>query len=263
MGEVHKFSLDGEVLDPGEAFLPLPDDGLLRGDGVFEVARVYNGRPFALADHFDRMERSAAAIDLSLERELLTEDVERLLDSQESQDCLLRIVQTRGGRRIVSIEPLPVHSPVITLATITYSPTVILNGVKSLSYAANMQVTRLARRTGAEEALFIRPDQVVLEAPTSAIFWATADKQLRTPALEAGVLDSITRRKIVERLEVEEGEFPLADLMEASEAFLASTTREVQPVSSVDGNELPEIDGPQTRAAAEAFAEALAADVNH
>lgn len=58
MGEVLRFSIDGELLDPGEAFLPLPDDGLLRGDGVFEVARVYGGRPFALDLHFDRMERS-------------------------------------------------------------------------------------------------------------------------------------------------------------------------------------------------------------
>jgi branched-chain amino acid aminotransferase len=170
---------------------------------------------------------------------------------------MLRLVQTRAGRRIVSSEKLPVHTPSIALATVTYSPTVILNGVKSLSYAANMQVTRMAKAAGAAEALFIRPDQVVLEAPTSSIFWATPAGHLRTPALEAGVLDSITRRKIVERMEVEEGEFPLDDLLVAPEAFLASTTREVQPISKIDDHEFDQVPGALTEAAAAAFATAL------
>ncbi len=261
MAEPHKFSVDGELLAPGQAFLPLPDDGLLRGDGVFEVVRIYDGRPFALDLHLDRMERSAAAIELPLERDLLSGDILRLLAELDHPDCLLRIVQTRSGRRIVTIESLPVHSPTIALATVTYSPTVILNGVKSLSYAANMQVTRLAKADGADEALFIRPDQVVLEAPTSSIFWTTPGGGLRTPALEAGVLDSITRRKIVERLEVEQGEFPLEDLLSASEAFLASTTREVQPITRIDDTTFPEAPGQATQAAANAFNQALAQEL--
>lgn len=261
MADVFKFSVDGEILEPGEAFLPLPDDGLLRGDGVFEVARIYGGRPFALGPHFDRMKKSAAAIGLELERGLLESDAGRLISSVEPCDCLVRIIQTRSGRRILSLEELPAHTPTITLASVRYSPTLILNGVKSLSYAANMQATRLAKEAGADEALFVRPDGVVLEPPTSSIFWATREGQLRTPALEAGVLDSITRRKIVERLEVEEGEFQFEDLLGATEAFLASTTREAHPVSRIDEYELPKVDGEQTRAAAEAFAQALAADI--
>ncbi|MBN8867819.1 MAG: aminotransferase class IV family protein [Solirubrobacterales bacterium] len=257
MADPLKFSIDGLVLDPGDASLPLPDDGLLRGDGVFEVIRIYAGRPFALGLHLDRMERSAAAIELPLDRAALTTEIEALLDSLDHPDCLLRVVQTRAGRRIGSIEPLPVHTATIALATVTYSPTVILNGVKSLSYAANMQVTRLAKAAGAAEALFIRPDQVVLEAPTSSIFWATADGRLRTPAIEAGVLDSITRRKVLERIEVEQGEFPLDDLLAAPEAFLASTTREVQPIERIDDRTYPEKPGPLTKAAAAAFTQAL------
>lgn len=261
MATAIRFSVDGEILEPGEAFLPLPDDGLLRGDGVFEVARIYGGRPFALDLHFDRMERSAAAIGLDLERDLLEGDADRLITSNGDADCLIRIVQTRSGRRILSLEELPDHSPTISLASVSYSPTVVLNGVKSLSYAANVHATRLAKEAGAEEALFVSPEGIVLEPPTSSIFWATADGLLRTPTLEAGVLDSITRRKIVERLEVEEGEFPLEDLLEASEAFLASTTREAHPVSRIDGHEMPVVDGEWTGAARNAFAEALAEDL--
>lgn len=262
MSDAHRFSVDGEILAPDEAFLPLPDDGLLRGDGVFEVIRVYQGRPFALDAHLERMERSATSIELSLQTEAFRADIEALLRMSEERDFLLRAIQTRGGRRIVSVEPLPVHAETITLATVTYSPTVILNGVKSLSYAANMQSTRLARSAGADEALFVRPDGVVLEPPTSSIFWATADGALRTPALEAGVLDSITRRKIIERIDVEEGEFPLDDLLSATEAFLASTTREAHPVSTIDGVAMPTVNGPKTREATTAFARALQEDLN-
>lgn len=261
MAATARISIDGRITGPDEAFLLLPDDGLLRGDGVFEVARVYGGKPFALDLHLDRMERSAAAIELPLERAKLAVEIGEMLKSIENPDCLLRIIQTRSGRRIITIEDLPNHSPTISLATVTYSPTLILNGVKSLSYAANMQATRIARSAGADEALFVRPDGIVLEPPTSTIFWATPEGHLRTPALEAGVLDSITRRKIVERLEVEEGEFPLDDLLEASEAFLASTTREAHPVSRIDDRTFPDGPGPLTKAAAEAFAAALAEDL--
>lgn len=256
MPEPLKFSVDGELLEPGEAFLPLPDDGLLRGDGVFEVLRLYDGKPFALDLHLDRMERSAAAIELPLDRASLESDAARLI-AEIPGDFLLRFVVTRGGRRILTLEELPDHTPTIALATVTYSPTVILNGVKSLSYGANMQATRSARGAGADEALFIRPDGVVLEPPTSSIFWASPEGKLRTPMLEAGVLDSITRRKIVERLEVEEGEFPLEDLLGAPEAFLASTTREVQPIEKIDDHEFDEVPGALTEAADAAFSGAL------
>ncbi len=261
MAEPTIFSVDGEILEPGQAFLPLPDDGLLRGDGVFEVLRLYDGRPFALDLHLDRMGRSADAIQLPLQRAEFIEELNGLLATLDQRDCLLRLVQTRAGRRIITAEPLPVHPPAIALATVTYSPTVVLNGVKSLSYAANMQVTRMAKAAGAEEALFVRPDGVVLEAPTSSIFWATSEGTLRTPALEAGALDSITRRKIVERVEVEEGEFGIDDLLAAPEAFLASTTREVQPVSSVDRTNLPSVAGQLTVMAQKAFETALTDDL--
>ena len=257
MAAPFKYSIDGEILEPGEACLPLPDDGLFRGDGVFEVLRLYDGRPFAFADHLDRMERSAAAIELEIDRAVLESEAASLI-AEVSSDCLLRFVATRRGRRILTLEELPDHNPTIALATVTYSPTLILNGVKSLSYGANMQATRMAKAAGADEALFVRPDGVVLEPPTSTIFWATAAGQLRTPMLEAGVLDSITRRKVIERVDVEEGEFPLEDLLSAPEAFLASTTREIQPVASVGERVFPEAPGQATRIATEAFRLALA-----
>ena len=162
---------------------------------------------------------------------------------------------TRGGRRIALIEPLVEHLDAVRLASVTYSPTVILNGVKSLSYGANMQATRIAKGGGADEALLVRPDEIVLEAPTSTIFWVS-EGELRTPALHAGILDSLTRRAVVELLRVAEGEYEVGDLLGAEEAFLASTVREIQPISAVDGVALDS--GPRTAEAQEAFANAVA-----
>jgi branched-chain amino acid aminotransferase len=250
-------SVDGRLSATIEATIPLPDDGVYRGDGAFEVIRLYAGRPFALADHLDRLQRSAAAIELPLDRAALEREIDSLLAEFGDADGQLRIVVTRGGRRIAVTEPLPARTDKIRLATVTYSPTVILTGVKSISYAANMQATRLAQAQGADEAVLVTPDGTVLEAPTATVFWVSPQGSLRTPSLESGVLASITRDRIVSALDVEEGAWPVADLRAATESFLASTTREVQAVSEIDGAELPEAPGARTREAAEAFAAAL------
>jgi branched-chain amino acid aminotransferase len=250
-------SVDGRISPVPSATVPLKDDGLYRGDGVFEVIRLYAGQPFALDDHLDRLERSATAIELPVDRTALAAEIDSLLAEFGPDDGQLRILITRGGRRIAVTEPLPGHQDSIRLATVTYSPSVILTGVKSLSYAANMQATRLAQAQGADEAVLVTPDGTVLEAPTSTIFWVSPQGTLRTPSLESGVLQSITRARVVTELEVEEGSWPVADLRAAKEAFLASTTREVQAVSAIDATELPAAPGERTRDAIAAFGEAL------
>jgi branched-chain amino acid aminotransferase len=250
-------SVDGRVSPTAEATIPLKDDGFYRGDGAFEVIRLYRGKPFALADHLDRLQRSATAIELEFDRAALEAEIAALLAQAGEVDGQLRLIVSRGGRRIAATEPLPPHGASLRLATVTYSPSVILNGVKSLSYAANMQATRLAQAQGADEAVLVQPDGTVLEPPTSAIFWVSPQGSLRTPALENGVLESITRDRLVKALHVETGAWPVADLRAAHEAFLASTTREIQAVAAIDGVELAQVPGPRTREAQEAFAATL------
>jgi branched-chain amino acid aminotransferase len=247
-------SVDGSIGPTDEATIPLRDDGLYRGDGVFEVIRLYAGRPFELDAHLDRLERSAAAIELALDRNRFAAEIAALLERNGGEDAQLRLLATRGGRRIALIEPLAEHAESVSLATVTYQPSLILNGVKSLSYAANMQATRLAKARGADEALLVRPDGIVLEAPTSTIFWFSAGA-LRTPSLESGILDSITRRTLMAALDVVEGELRLDDVLGAGEAFLASTLREVQPVAAIDENSFEP--GSHTAAAQKAFAAAV------
>ena len=102
-----------------------------------------------------------------------------------------------------------------------------------------MLATRLAKEQGADEAVLVRPDGIVLEPPTSSIFWV-AEGALRTTALAEGVLASITRDRLLKAVPgIEEGAWTLDQVKRASEAFLASTTREIQAVASIDGVELP------------------------
>src|SRR3954451_3781000 len=103
--------LDGRMLPAAEASIPVTDDGLLRGDGVFEVVRIYDGRPFALPDHLDRIEHSAANLRLGYEvpRPELEAEIPQLLDARGGAafDGVLRIVLTRGGRRLLLTEAMP------------------------------------------------------------------------------------------------------------------------------------------------------------
>jgi branched-chain amino acid aminotransferase len=250
-------SVDGKIGPTSEATIGLEDDGLYRGDGAFEVIRLYAGKPFALVDHLDRLQRSSAAIELEFDRAALETEIGALLAEAGPVEGQMRLIVTRGGRRIAATEPIPPHPETVRLVTVTYCPTVILNGVKSLSYAANMQATRIAKGQGADEAVLIRPDGTVLEPPTSSIFWVSPEGTLRTPALSDGVLESITRDRMIKALQVEEGTWNVEDLHAAGEAFLASTTREIQGVAAVDGKVFSAAPGPRTQEAQDAFAETL------
>jgi branched-chain amino acid aminotransferase len=228
-------SVDGSIMLASAATIPATDEGLLRGDGVFEVIRVYDGHPFALEDHLRRLERSALNLRLPLDVEAVRADARRLLAHAGvgPDHELLRIVVTRGGRRLLLTEPLPPTPEVIRLTSVTYSPTRVLDGVKSLSYGANMLARRLARERGGDDALLVTPHGRVLEAPTSAIFWVTGGSVF-TPPLDEHILASITRRIVIEETGAPERACTLDELLDADEAFLASTIREVQPVSAID-----------------------------
>lgn len=228
-------SVDGDIMPVAEATIPATDEGLIRGDGAFEVIRVYAGQPFALEPHLARLRRSADNLRLALDLELVRSDANRLLAhaGPGPDHDLLRIMISRGGKRVLMTEPLPQTPDRLRLKSITYSPTRILDGVKSLSYAANMLAGRLAREQGYDDALLVTPHGRVLEAPTSSIFWVEGD-QILTPPLDDHILASITRGLVIEVAGAQECGCPLDQLLVADEVFIASTTREVQPVIAVD-----------------------------
>jgi branched-subunit amino acid aminotransferase/4-amino-4-deoxychorismate lyase len=249
--------LDGRIAPADETFVPATDEGLLRGDGVFEVIRVYDGAPFALADHLARIERSASNLRLELPpTELLRDEALQLLARRDEHfDGALRVVVTRGGRRLLLTELLPTSSALasVRLGVVTFSPTRVLDGIKSLSYGGNMLASRLARERGFDEALLVTPHGRVLEAPTSSIFWVDHTGTLCTPPLDEHILASITRDRVLRLLEVEERPVTLEGVQEAAEAFLASTTREIQAIAAIEDRELPTAQGERTGEALQAL----------
>jgi branched-chain amino acid aminotransferase len=251
--------LDGEVVPVAEARIPVTDAGLLRGDGVFEVVRLYDGVPYALDEHLARMTNSAANLRLPFDAAEVAADARALLDAARPGDGLLRLVVTRGAHRLALLEPPPDYPPTLALGCVEYVPPRVLDGIKSLSYGANMLATRLAKERGFDEALLVTPHGRLLEGPTST-FLLVVEGRLITPPLSEHLLDSITRRRVLEVCDVAEEPLTLDDLRRATGAALASTTREVQPVHRIETTEL-DLNDPVIQGAAAAVRERIASEL--
>ncbi|HEX2703408.1 MAG TPA: aminotransferase class IV [Solirubrobacteraceae bacterium] len=251
--------IDGVLVQLADARIPVDDHGLLRGDGVFEAIRLYDGRPFALDRHLERMRRSAAGLRLPLDVDAVRGDVERMLKARADGDDILRVLATRGGRRITLFEALPPERESCSLGCVTYAPVRVLDQIKSLSYAANMLAARLAQERGFDDALLVSPHGRVLECPTAS-FFAIAGGVIRTPPLSDHVLDSITRQILIEVADVREEPITVDDLAVLDEAFVASSVRDVLAVNRIDERELA-APGVLTSAVAARFRERTAADL--
>lgn len=253
--------LDGELLPIADASIPVSDDGFKRGDGVFEAFRVYSGRQFGLEEHMQRLLKSADGMMLrEVDVNAIVADVEKLIAAKGETDFGVRIICTRGGHRVVMSEELHAYPASIKLATIEFNPTVLLDGLKTLSYGANVLANRVAEDRGFDEALLVTPDGQVLEAPTASIFWSPDGESLVTPPLD-GILASITRQVLLEaELDVEVRPTTKDELLGATEAFLCSSIREVQAIGQIDDVRLA-VPGPLTILAKRAYAAAVEARI--
>jgi branched-chain amino acid aminotransferase len=253
--------IDGQLVPQAQAMIPVTDQGLLRGDGVFEVVRLYAGQPYALDAHLERLERSAAGLRLPLDAGAIRSDVAALLAARARADVdvLVRMLVTRGGHRIVLIEPMPAIPRSLALEPVTYAPVRLLDGIKSLSYGANMLASRIAHEADADEALLVTPHGRVLECPTSSFFLVRGGEIWSAP-LSDHVLDSITRRVVLAVTAVREEPIELAALADAQEAFIASTVHEVCGVHRVGSHDY-DAPGPRTSEIAALVRERIASEL--
>lgn len=249
--------------------MPVTDSSVLRGDGCFEVLKSYGGRPFAIDEHLDRLERSARALGIELPRR---DDLEAWVTSvsEELVDGAVRIVVTRGSALPEErAEPNVIvfgHQWQVNGGAVRLGPVAApwhaagvewaLAGAKTISYAPNLAATRAAIAAGFDEALLVTTDDVILEGPTFSVAWVV-DGALETPDLGLGILDSITRSVVLdlareEGIDVVEGRFALERLESATEVMALSTIREVQPVVAI-GDRVWE-PGPTTERLAAGFA---------
>ena len=251
--------IDGQLVPVSQAAIPVTDLGLVRGDGVFEVIRLYGGRPYALDAHLGRLERSAAGLRLPLDLAAVRADIAALMAGGDRGDELVRVIVTRGGRRITLIEPMPALPATLALAPVTYAPSHLMDDIKSLSYAANMLASRLAREQGADEALLVSPHGRVLECPTASFFLVRGE-EIRTPPICDHILDSITRRAVLAITTVVEEPFSTSALAGADEAFVASSGHEITGVRSV-GEHRYDAPGSRTRQLAALVRERILAEL--
>jgi 4-amino-4-deoxychorismate lyase len=245
------------VIDPDERVLHADDRGILRGLAAFETLRVYAGRPFALAEHLERLRLSAERMHLPLPDFVALESLAyQALEAAATTDATMRFTVT-GGREgdgpvaMVLIGALPAGLETLRATGIGVislqlgtdprsrrDAPWLLDGVKSTSYAVNMAAHDEAARRGAGDAIFIAADGSVLEGPTTNVWWRRGTT-LYTPALDLGILAGVTRAHVL-RLAPElgytslEGWYPLAELASADEAFTSSSIRELMPIVRLD-----------------------------
>jgi branched-chain amino acid aminotransferase len=268
--------IDGAVVDASEAHVSPFDHGLLTGDGVFETLKVYAGRPFAVRRHLERLARSAAGLGLVLPgASVLRTALDELVAADGLSDARLRITVT-GGVSPLGSERGPGPATVIVagahlgpppgatdVATVPWprNERGALAGLKTISYGENVVALHYARERGATEAVFANLAGNLCEGTGTNVFLHTGGR-LVTPPLSAGCLAGVTRDLILELTDATEADLPLAALAGADEAFLTSTTREVQPVRAVDGRVLPVAPGTRTKDAADAFAALVGREID-
>jgi branched-chain amino acid aminotransferase len=266
--------IDGELLPLERARVSPLDHALLTGDGVFETLRVHAGAPFAVRRHLDRLTRSATGLRLPVpDLVRLRAALDEVIRANGLGEGRLRVTVTGGPGSlgsdrsgaaptvIVVGAPLPDWPPTTDVVVVPWprNERGALSGLKTVSYGENVVALAHARDRGAGEALFPNLAGNLCEGTGTNVFVGIGGR-LVTPPLSSGCLAGVTRDLLLELVDVAEEEVPLSTLASCDEAFLSSSTRDVQPVRAIDGRVVPAAPGPLTTAAASAFADLLARD---
>jgi branched-chain amino acid aminotransferase len=267
------YYVDGSFVDSDQAVIPVDDLAVLRGFGVFDLVRTYNGKPFFLKEHIERMCHSAAEIGLHIPwstGELLAVVTETLAKNSY-RESNIRMVVTGGSspdfmtpqnkpRLLVLVSPLPELPSnwysegvkIITRVTDRFKP-----GVKSINYIPATVALEEARQKGAIEALYLDRQDFVLEGTTSNIF-IFKNNTLITPGRD--ILSGITRQVVLDvaakQFEVQIRDISRQELLEADEVFITGTNKGIVPVIKVDESQIGTgTPGPLTRQLTDALAE--------
>ena len=276
--------IDGAPVDAAEARVPVFDRGFLYGDSVYEVTRAFSGVAFALDEHLDRLERSAAAILMRTPpRAAINKAVVDTIVASKLDDAYVRIVVTRGAgeialdpacadepRLIVIVRPPKPPPPeayrdgveVAIVGRTRYAPGVPTSSVdpqvKSGNYLGSVMAVAEARKRGAYEAILCDNVGRITEG-SSSNFFIVRGGWVSTPPLSVGLLEGITRRKVLQILAAEkircaeQALWPI-DLHRADEAFLTSSVRGVVPIARADGEPIGDgKPGPITRRVMQAY----------
>lgn len=268
---VNVIGLNGRIVPAASASVSVMDHGLMYGMGLFETFRTYNGEPFLLERHLERMEQGAVELGIvwDIDADKLRAEIASLLEANRLNEAYIRLTLTAGEdemglptgplyespTRIVYIKELP-KSPEVwythgrTLQVLR-TPRNTPEGpqrLKSLHYMNGILGRReLSGIPGAQgaEGLMLTREGHIAEGIVSNLFFVKSGK-LYTPTLDTGILPGITRAFVSELaaeigIEAEEGTFTLDDLEQADEIFLTGSVQEIVPVRLLRGSDGEEV----------------------
>jgi D-amino acid aminotransferase len=251
--------LNGRLVPSEEACVSVLDRGFLYGDGLFETMRTYNGTPFLVGTHIDRLLWGAAKIGLELKvsKDELKKAVYDTVKANGFGDAVIRLTVTRGiAAERLKVSPDMKPTIVITcdelkdIAASHYDRGVDVISVtdtrsdlaliKSLNYLPNALAKHEADKKGAFEAVFVTKKGFVTEGATSNVF-AVLDGILITPPLVEKVLPGITREVVKtlatkEDIRFNEDAIIVDEIKDAEEVFITNQMIEIVPVRSFDGD---------------------------
>lgn len=273
--------VNGRLAAPDDVRISPFDHGLLVGDGVFETLRVIGGVPFAWRRHLERLGFSARGLGLGLPDEAaLREAARAVLEANRLRetDARLRITVTGGPSPlgsergagpltvVVAASPCPAPAPSVPVIVVPWprNERGAVAGLKTISYAENVRALAHARAHGGSEAVFANTVGNLCEATGSNVFVVDGDTVV-TPPATAGCLLGVTRALVLEAcgplgVRCVERDVPIDAFRDANEAFLTSTTRDVQAIAAIDGRALADAPGALTRRVAGAFHDLVAAN---
>lgn len=272
--------LDGEIVPAAEARVSVDDRGFLFADGVYEVVRVYGGRPYLMDAHLARLRRGLRALRIEYDDlQAVRRAVDRLLDSNDViGHGMLYLQITRGAAPrhhafpgdasptvYVAARPLTPHPEEYWLDGVD-AITVPDNrwarcDIKSIALLPNVMANQAAHEAGAFEALYVK-DGVVVEGSHSNV-WGVHRGRLVTYPASNYILAGITRGRVFELaeqlgIEAAEGMIYHDALFDLDEVFLSGTTTEIMPIVRVDGREIVDGEpGPVTRKIQDAYRDGL------
>ena len=259
------------------------DRGYQFADAVYEFFRTYNGKPFAVAEHLERLFHSLDAI--QLKHDFTTAGLAALIQEAAHRaafpEAAIYLQISRGQAK--RHRGIPAHyAPTLVITVRSLESTAHLRetgvklitvldqrwgrcDIKAVGLLANVLAYQAARQAGASDAIFCEADGTVNEATAGNVFIVTMAGQLATPAPSHRLLTGVTRRKILAAaggagIPTVERRVTKTELLAAAEVILSSTTAEVVPVTAVDGQPIGAgRPGPVARRLYDAFLRQLSA----
>ena len=245
-----KVWLNDELVDAQKATVSVFDHGFTVGDGAFETLKVVNTQPVALTRHIKRLVHSLNTIGIEFDKEdLLKKAINEVISANKSLGEVMRMritytsgVGPLGSDRtkdnftlVVAVSPESIWPDTALVITVSdpRNDKSILAGSKTTSYAQNAALLSVAKKQGAHEAIMPNTKGELCEGTGSNIF-VVKDGQVMTPPLSGGCLGGITRALVIKWFDVKEVDLPMSVLRDVDEAFLTSSTRDIQPISKID-----------------------------